>query len=117
MNIYMKNYAIMALFVIFFLGGVVFAGDPPPETDTGTLANSLTQIKDQINAIIPVVALMMIVLAGLIYGIGQVMGAEVRGKSAVWAQALLIGAILGLLIAALADPLVGLFSGAALVTT
>jgi galactitol-specific phosphotransferase system IIC component len=44
------------------------------------------------------------------------MGAEVRGKAAVWAQALLIGAILGLLIAAMAQPLVDLFSGAALIT-
>mgnify|MGYP001252288652 CR=1 FL=1 len=107
MNI--NKYAMIALFAFAFLGNVFGA--------TTGLSASLNSIKTQINTIIPVVAVMMIVLAGLIYGIGQVMGAEVRGKAAVWAQALLIGAILGLLIAALADPLVGLFSGAALVTT
>jgi hypothetical protein len=103
-----KMYTMIA-FVAFFMLGTVMA--------EVSLSDSLTSIQTQIEAIIPVVALMMIVLAGLIYGIGQVMGAEMRGRSAVWAQALLIGAILGLLIAALAPHLVGLFSGAALVTT
>jgi hypothetical protein len=103
-----KMYTMIA-FVAFFMLGTVMADV--------SLSDSLTSIQVQIEAIIPVVALMMIVLAGLIYGIGQVMGAEMRGRSAVWAQALLIGAILGLLIAALAPHLVGLFSGAALVTT
>jgi hypothetical protein len=104
-----KTYTMIALFALFFLGNVIFA--------TGTLVDALTDIQGQIESIIPVVAVMMIVLAGLIYGIGQVMGAEMRGRAAVWAQALLIGAILGLVIAAMAGPLVGLFSGAALITT
>ena len=102
----MKNYTMIALFAFVMLGNVMAAD----------LSDSLNSIKTQIEAIIPVVSLMMIVLAGLIYGIGQVMGAEIRGRSAVWAQALLIGAILGLLIAALAGPLVNLFSGAAIVS-
>ena len=106
----MKNYTMIAFFAFAFFGTIV--------ADTGTktadLATSLSSIKTDIEAIIPVVSLMMIVLAGLIYGIGQVMGAEIRGRSAVWAQALLIGAILGLLIAAMAQPLVDLFSGASL---
>jgi ABC-type transport system involved in cytochrome c biogenesis permease component len=106
----MKNYTMIALFAFALFGNIVFA------TTTG-LVGALNSIKSQIESIIPVVALMMIVLAGLIYGIGQVMGAEMRGRAAVWAQALLIGAILGLVIAAMAGPLVGLFSGAALITT
>jgi uncharacterized membrane protein len=106
MNI--NKYAMIVLFAFVFFGNVFGA--------TTGLGSSLSNIKMQIEAIIPVVALMMIVLAGLIYGIGQVMGAEMRGRAAVWAQALLIGAILGLLIAAMAQPLVDLFSGAALIT-
>jgi hypothetical protein len=103
----MKNYAMIALFAFFLLGNVAAA----------TLAEALTSIQVQISSIIPILAVMMIVLAGLIYGAGQIMGAEMRGRSAVWAQALLIGAILGLVIAAMAGPLVDLFSGAALITT
>jgi hypothetical protein len=107
MFMYIKNYTMIALFAFVMLVNVT----------TANLSQSLSSIQDQISSIIPVVALMMIVLAGLIYGIGQVMGAEMRGRAAVWAQALLIGAILGLVIAAMAGPLVGLFSGAALITT
>jgi len=104
-----KTYAMIAFIAFFMLGNVVFA-------KTTGLASSLSEIQSQISTIIPAVALMMIVLAGLIYGIGQVMGAEMRGRAAVWAQALLIGAILGLVIAAMAGPLVRLFSDAALIT-
>lgn len=106
----MKNYTMIAFFAFVMLGNIMAA------TNSGNLSSSLDNIKTQILTIVPVVSLMMIVLAGLIYGIGQVMGAEIRGRSAVWAQALLIGAILGLLIAALADPLVNLFKGAALIS-
>lgn len=101
----MKKYTMIAFFAFAFLGTVI-------GTNATDLSTSLSSIRDSISNLIPVVSLMMIVLAGLIYGIGQVMGAEIRGRSAVWAQALLIGAILGLVIAAMAQPLVDLFSGA-----
>ncbi len=102
----MKNYTMIA-FIAFFMLGSFFATSP--------LQTTLSGIADQIKGLVPVVALLMLVLAGLIYGIGQVMGAEIRGRAAVWAQALLIGAVIGLMIMALADPLIGIFSDTALI--
>jgi uncharacterized membrane protein len=101
-----KTYALIAFFAFFMIGGV-FADDEHAED---SMAQALQDIADQIQNLVPVVALLMLVMAGLIYGVGQVMGAEIRGRAAVWAQALLIGALIGLMIMALAPHLINIFS-------
>lgn len=40
----------------------------------------------------------MIILAGAIYAIGQIMGAETRARASVWATAMLTGAVIAALI-------------------
>ncbi|VVC02598.1 Uncharacterised protein [Candidatus Burarchaeum australiense] len=51
----------------------------------------------------------MLLIAGLIYAAGQIMGAETRARANVWATALLTGGIIGLLIAASAPYVLQLF--------
>ena len=43
-------------------------------------------------------AMMLIILAGAVYAIGQIMGAETRARASVWATSMLIGALIGLVI-------------------
>ncbi len=43
-------------------------------------------------------AMMLIILAGAVYAIGQIMGAETRARASVWATSMLIGALIGLII-------------------
>jgi len=105
----MNRYGILALLVFVLAVNMVMAAPT-------TLSQTLSSITTQLQNILPVVALLMIVLAGVVYAAGQVMGAEMRSRASVWAQTLLIGAIIGLLIAGLAGPLVNLFSGQELFT-
>jgi len=59
-------------------------------------------------------AMILVVLAGATYAIGQILGAETRARAAVWATAMLTGAVIGLVIYLLMPPLIGLlFSGTA----
>jgi len=44
----------------------------------------------------------MVVVAGVIYAAGQIMGAETRARANVWATACLTGALIGVLIYAVA---------------
>ena len=53
-------------------------------------------------SLLPVVAMLMIVFAGVIYAAGQIMGAETRARANVWATAALTGALIGILIYAIA---------------
>ncbi|MFA6908077.1 MAG: hypothetical protein WC263_04590, partial [Candidatus Micrarchaeia archaeon] len=49
-----------------------------------------------------VAAMLMIILAGVIYAAGQMMGAETRARANVWATACLTGALIAILIAVVA---------------
>ncbi|MCX8196930.1 MAG: hypothetical protein N3G80_01290, partial [Candidatus Micrarchaeota archaeon] len=50
------------------------------------------------------VTMLMIVFAAVVYAGGQMMGAETRARANVWATAALVGAIIGVLILAVAPP-------------
>lgn len=84
----------------------------PSATVASGLVGQLCQIKDIIKTILPTVALIMLLLAGLVYAAGQAFGAEMKAKAQGWAMALLVGAIIGLLLAVLAPSLVDIFAGA-----
>jgi len=90
------------------LSGVVFAEDSDVSSN---ITSQLCNIKSLINAIIPTVALIMFLLAGLIYAAGQTFGAEMKAKSQGWAMSLLVGGIIGIVIAVMAPWLVNLFIG------
>jgi hypothetical protein len=55
-----------------------------------------------LKALLPVAAMLMVVIAGVIYAAGQVMGAETRARANVWATAALTGALIAVLIYAVA---------------
>lgn len=42
--------------------------------------------------------LLLVVLAAVVYAVGQVMGAETRARASVWATAMFVGAIMGALL-------------------
>ena len=60
-------------------------------------ASSLSDIRDLLNSVVPIVATLLIVLSAVAYVIGQLFGAETRARANVWATSLFTGAIIGLL--------------------
>ncbi|MEM3400049.1 MAG: hypothetical protein QXP42_04430 [Candidatus Micrarchaeia archaeon] len=76
------------------------------------LYDQLVGVCQQIKNLVPIVALLMFFTAGLIYAAGQIMGAETRARANVWATAMLVGGIIGLIIAASAPWLLAVFSQA-----
>ncbi len=55
--------------------------------------------------------MIMILLAGATYAIGQVLGAETRARASVWATAMMTGAIVGALIYIITPALIGMLLG------
>ncbi|MBI5158870.1 hypothetical protein HY992_02000 [Candidatus Micrarchaeota archaeon] len=95
-----KQFAMLA-FVM--LSGLVFADD-------SQIVLKLGEICGNVKAIVPVVALLMFIVAGAVYAAGQIMGAETRARANVWATAMLVGGIIGLILAASATYFVQMFS-------
>jgi len=87
----------MLLLGLFVLAGFALAADP-----LATTAGALSSLCDGIKSLLPVAAMLMIVLAGVIYAAGQIMGAETRARANVWATACLTGALIAVLIAVIA---------------
>ena len=66
------------------------------------VTNAMSQLCGGLKTMLPVAAMLMIILAGVIYAAGQMMGAETRARTNVWATAALTGALMAILIAVVA---------------
>jgi len=87
----------IGIFVILALVSAAFA--------TSMLSNvnsAMTDLCKSLTQMLPVAAMLMIILAGVIYASGQMMGAETRARANVWATAALTGALIAILIAVVA---------------
>ena len=67
-----------------------------------TVNDAVTQLCVGLKAMLPVAAMLMIIIAGVIYAAGQMMGAETRARANVWATAALTGALIAILMAVVA---------------
>ena len=68
----------------------------------GSLQDAVSQLCTSLRSMLPVTAMMMLILGGVIYAAGQMMGAETRARANVWATAALTGALIAVLIAVVA---------------
>ncbi|MFA6036322.1 MAG: hypothetical protein WC759_05190 [Candidatus Micrarchaeia archaeon] len=100
-KIFSRSYK--TVFLSTLMAGVAFAGGG---IDVGPLKVVCATVKEAV----PVVAFTMLIIGGLIYAAGQIMGAETRARANVWATALVVGAIIGLVIAASAPFVVYTFA-------
>jgi hypothetical protein len=91
----MKNgkYFLTAVLILNLLS-VAFAGN----TATTGISSALAQLCATSRMFLGMAIMLMILLAGATYAIGQVLGAETRARATVWATAMITGAIIGALI-------------------
>jgi hypothetical protein len=92
----MRKIAFML--AILFLSATAFAM-------LGNLFSGISQLCSGITGVLPVVSMLMIVFAAVVYAAGQIMGAETRARANVWATTSLTGAVLGVMIVSVAPAL------------
>ncbi|VVC01054.1 Uncharacterised protein [uncultured archaeon] len=97
-----------ALFLACLSG---FAFSITPVNPTSQLQNALSQLCQGLNTLVPVAAMLMVLLAAVIYATGQMMGAETRARANVWATSCLTGALIGILISVIAPAVLTTISG------
>jgi hypothetical protein len=78
-----------------------------------TVAKGLCQFKILVVGILPALALILFLFAGLAYAAGQAFGAETKAKAQGWAMSLLVGGIIGIVLAAIAPVIATIFVGMA----
>jgi Na+-driven multidrug efflux pump len=83
------KYALLVVLALNLVS-VVFA--------SSGLTNALSSLCVMSQTFLGVTAMVLVVLAGTVYAIGQILGAETRARAAVWATAMLTGAVIGAII-------------------
>ena len=84
-----KSMILLATMLLVF--GFAFAG-------TGQITTALSGVKDILCSILPIVIMLAVVIAALLYAVGQLGSAESRAKFHGWATNILIGAITALIV-------------------
>ena len=111
----MKKFTILvALTLAMTLASAYCATCAPTvlgNTSTG-LMGAMNSLCESLKSLLPVAGMLMIMVAGLIYAAGQIMGAETRARANVWATAALTGALIAILIAVIAPPVLKAIYGA-----
>ena len=74
------------------------------------VADSLCQIYNDMQGLLPPLAMLLVVLAAVIYAAGQVGSAEFRANSGKWATALIVGAVLSLVLILILPGILQLFN-------
>jgi len=92
--------------MLLIVAGAVFAEG---EEVGNRLYDVLNYLCGQMVMLLPVVALSLLILAAVVYGVGHIFGSETKSKAQSWATGMIIGMIISMLIWLLAKPLVSLF--------
>ena len=92
----MNSKHLLVFLLALSLAGLAMA------TDTADVNKALTELCNFFDTILPIGIMLVIVLAGIVFAIGQTMGAETRARANVWATNLMIGAIIGAVVYVLA---------------
>ena len=100
--------AMFFVFTLSLLASFAFATPPDP---TSKLKDALSALCSGLNTLVPVAAMLMVLLASVIYATGQMMGAETRARANVWATSALTGAIIGILISVIAPSVLQIIAG------
>jgi hypothetical protein len=99
-----------ALLSLFLAMGLVSATSSVTTSGMASqIAAGLCQFKILVLGVLPTLALILFLFAGLAYAAGQAFGAETKAKAQGWAMSLLVGGIIGIVLAVLAPILVNIF--------
>ena len=75
------------------------------------LSSALGSLCSGLTSMLPVAAMLMTMLAAVIYAAGQMMGAETRARTNVWSTAALTGAMMAILISVASPSVMGMVYG------
>ncbi len=111
-SIYFNRFQLaFALFFVFLSSFLSAQTTTTTGASSEKLKSTLCSLYKDLNSVIPTVAFVLFVLAGVSYAGGQFFGAETRAKAISWSMSMVTGAVVGLLIVQVASVLISNLSG------
>jgi cytochrome bd-type quinol oxidase subunit 2 len=82
------------------------------QTTVGTnLSTTLKTLCTLSQTLLGIAVMLMVILAGATYALGQMLGAETRARASVWGTAMLTGAVVGIVIYVVTPWIIGMILG------
>lgn len=97
--------ALTGLFIFLSLLNVALAAGT---NDPNNIKIALGSFCGTLKGALAVGMMLLIVLAAIVYAVGQMMGAETRARASVWGTAMFVGALVGALIYIIMPYIIGL---------
>ncbi|MEW5995996.1 MAG: hypothetical protein AB1657_00165 [Candidatus Micrarchaeota archaeon] len=91
------NRILVTLMLLGVLSATADAGE--------TIKESVCMVADFAKGLMASVVFALVIMAAIVYAAGQVLGAETRARASVWATAMVVGAVMGILIYVLLPPI------------
>jgi len=107
----MKGEIIKGVILLVNLLGITFV--QAGTATTGDVSSTLCNVVGTIKAIAAVLAVAMFVIGGILYAIGNILTGQVKQSAHGWAQGLIIGGVVAIILIGIAQPLVNLVASAA----
>jgi Na+-driven multidrug efflux pump len=99
------SHIFMGFVLSLLLATIVFAQTETEERFISGLNGVCKMAKN----LLPIIVIVLFVIAAVAYGAGQIFGAEMRGRATGWAINMVVGAIIGLIIFLLSEPVLTMF--------
>lgn len=102
---------LLTILAVMLLVGAAFAQRSSTSAEDAKLRliTGLNGLCVQLVSILPIIAILLFVLAAVVYGVGHIFGAEMRSKATGWATSMVVGAVISLLIFLLTRPILSIF--------
>lgn len=88
----MANWKLSTVLLLSLLA-VSFAQENPEGIKQGVCL-----LADYAKSLMGAIVFALVIMAAIVYAAGQVLGAETRSRASVWATAMIVGAVIGIII-------------------
>ena len=106
----MKGEIIKGVILLVSLLGITFSQAAATDNQ---VSSALCGVVSTIKAIAAVLAIAMFVVGGILYAIGNILTGQIKQSAHGWAQGLIVGGIVAIILIGIAQPLVNIVANAA----
>jgi hypothetical protein len=97
------KYFLIAVFLVNFMG-LAFADN----AGTENILTAMEELCNSARGILAIGVMLMVIMAAVVYAVGQILGAETRARASVWATAMITGAVIGIIIYIIVPAIIGI---------
>ena len=95
------KYFLIAVFLVNFFGFAFAGGGGTTASATGgatDITAAMVKLCEDARSVLAIGVMLMVIMAAVVYAVGQILGAETRARASVWATAMVTGAVIGIVL-------------------